>query len=74
MNNIFYSFCLLLIIVFSSCKSNTTNSSATDNTVIDSTKFFPLVDYIKNDVNDVKNVPYFIYKIRTLNKKKDSVN
>ena len=33
-----------------------------------------MVDYIKNDVDDVKHIPYFIYKIRTLNKKRDSVN
>ena len=42
--------------------------------VADTVKYFPVTDFIQNDINDVKRVPYFIYKIRTLNKKKDSSN
>ena len=59
--------------IISSCKShNTTNAPA--NAAADSNHFFPLVDFIKADISDVKNIPYFIFKIRKLNKKKDSIN
>ena len=72
MRKIFYFSCII-IAIFSSCKSNH-SSAALENATIDTTHFFPLVEYIKADNTDVKNVPYFIFKIRTINKRKDSAN
>ena len=44
------------------------------NAAVDTVKFLPVNDFILNDIKDVQNIPYFIYKIRTINKKRDSSN
>ena len=71
MNKLFISGSFLLIIFISSCKSHNT---AVNNTIVDTTRFLPVMDFIASDIKDVKSTPYFIYKIRTLDKKKDSTN
>jgi hypothetical protein len=38
----------------------------------DTTKFFQVADYIKSQVNEVSNTPYFIYKLTIEGDKKDS--
>ena len=69
--NRFIFYCLLIFIMgFYSCKSN--NSPAAIASTVDTVKFLPINDFILSDIKDVKNIPYFIYKIRTVNKKKDS--
>ena len=73
MKKIFYFSCLILTIIIGSCKSHHTTVAA-ENATADTTHFFPVVDYIMSDINDVKKIPYFIFKIRTINKKRDSTN
>jgi len=72
MNRIFFCGLMVILIGISSCKSNT--APAPVETAIDTVKFLPVNDFILSDIKDVQNIPYFIYKIRTINKKKDSTN
>jgi len=73
MNKIYAPLILALVLIISSCKSKNTDVETAD-AGLDTVHNFPVVDFIQNDINDVKKVPYFIYKITTLNKKKDSSN
>lgn len=58
-----YFFLLLFIVVsFTQCK-NKKNNSAVNTSVTDTTTFFPVNDFIKEDIKDVQQNPYHIYKI-----------
>lgn len=52
---------LLISITFVQCKQKHTKTI--DTSVSDSTKFFPVTDFIQTDINDVLQTPYFIYKL-----------
>ena len=73
MRKTYYLGCLILTLLICSCKCHQADD-ITKNSSVDTTHFFPVVDFINGDINDVKHVPYFIFKIKTINKKKDSAN
>lgn len=58
-----YFFLLFSIIVsFTQCKGKK-NNDAVNTPVTDTTTFFPVNDFIKEDIKDVQQNPYHIYKI-----------
>ncbi len=67
--------CLLLLIFFFcfACKQKK-NQSEIAQPIKDTTAFFPVNDLLLADINDVKQTPYFIYKITTKKKSRDSVS
>ena len=67
-----YAFFFLVVVLASliSCKNNNTN--AADKPAEDSSKVFPVTDFIKREIEEVNKTPYFIYKLEESNGKKDS--
>lgn len=67
-------FFIIPALFYYSCKQNnnlhTNTSQAQKN---DTTKFFQVSQYIKNEIEEVNRTPYYIYKVTVINGKKDSV-
>lgn len=62
-----------LIIVFSfyiSCKPKAPADEK--ETIVDTSKFFQVSQYINSQIEEVKKVPYYIYKLDIVNGKQDS--
>jgi hypothetical protein len=50
--------------LFASCKNNKT-ATIKDAASADTTKGFPIIELLKNDIDETQKVPYYIYKITT---------
>ncbi len=57
----FFISLLFIAVISTQCKQK--NTKAIDNVVNDSTKFFPVNNFIQADIDDVIKTPYFIYKL-----------
>ncbi len=58
----YFLFLLFIAVSFTQCKDKK-NNFATNNSITDTTTFFPVIDFIKEDIKDVQQNPYHIYKI-----------
>lgn len=68
----FYLFCFCFTGMMLSCKQN--KNAVMNNATGDSVKFFPVNDFILNDIADVEKTAYYIYQIKTINnQQKDSI-
>ncbi|OIR08367.1 hypothetical protein GALL_95350 [mine drainage metagenome] len=64
---------IIFVISFTQC-TNKKNNAAVNTPAADTTVFFPVNDFIKNDIKDVQQNPYHIYKITSHKPgKRDSV-
>ena len=62
--------CMLYSLQFIACKNNSSKESTPS---ADSVAVFPYKEIIESDIKDVKDIPYYIYKITEVNHlKKDS--
>lgn len=65
-------FLLLPSLFFYSCKQNEKHVTTRQAAKNDTTKFFQVTNYIRNQIAEVNKTPYYIYKITVTNGKKDS--
>ena len=65
----FFSILLFSFIIFS-CRNTTSSNEAVKTS--DTTNFYPFIEYLNQQIQDVNNTPYFIYKISIKDGKKDS--
>ncbi|MGI8952756.1 MAG: hypothetical protein ACR2FN_14365 [Chitinophagaceae bacterium] len=65
-------FVLMNIIFFISCKQTSTEKETKKTSSKDTTTFFPVADYIQQQIKLVDSTPYFMYLISIRNGKKDS--
>lgn len=64
---------ILIVIAFTQCTNKKKNAAAS-TPAVDTTVFFPVNEFIKNDIKDVQQNPYHIYKITSHKpEKRDSV-
>lgn len=61
----------VMAFLISSCKNSSSTEKLSDQTN-DTTQFYPVTDYLNEQIKQVDNTPYFIYKITIKNGKKDS--
>jgi hypothetical protein len=62
--------CLFLLsLLISRCKHNDKSGGVNE---ADSTRFFQVTRFIKNDIDEVNKTPYFIFKVEVQNGKTDS--
>lgn len=68
---IIYLLCSTLFFILS-CKNQKkeTDKPETKSTVTDTVKAFPVIDLLRNDVEDVLKTPYYMYKITSKNFKR----
>jgi len=64
-------FFLISIVFYFSCR-NSNNSSNGNNSQADTTRFFQVTRFIKNEIEEVNKTPYYIYKLEVNNGKADS--
>ncbi len=70
MNKIILLWLTIIVSLSNGCKQN---KSSSENITADTTKVFPYKDLLLEDIKDVNQAPYFIYKItEATNQKKDS--
>lgn len=66
-----WSLFLLVSGILCSCKQQTTHQG--DTPAKDTTVFYPVTDFLKNQISNVDSTPYFIYLIDIRNNKRDSM-
>jgi len=64
-------FFLISIVFYFGCR-NSNNSSNGNNSQADTTRFFQVTRFIKNEIEEVNKTPYYIYKLEVNNGKVDS--
>ena len=62
---------LTIMVLFGMCKQPV-NNKATNPGIIDTTVFFHVNEYIRSQIEEVVQTPYYIYKIEIFNGKKNS--
>lgn len=65
-----FSFALIVLLLYS-CKSSSHKEKSSNQTK-DTAQFYPVTDYLKEQIRQVDNTPYFIYRITVKNGKRDS--
>lgn len=66
-------FCIVFALFFYSCRQNNNHTNTSRAEKNDTTKFFQVSEFLKKDIAEVNQTPYFIYKITVVNGKRDSV-